>query len=202
MSLGCSLIFMIPLLLYLLVGSGLLSWQFLTLLLAPLLAVEIPINIWARRMMKKMRQTPISCESCKGTMHLLPSAKCEHSLSKSQQFEKSINSMDYDVYKCENCQKEMVFPVKYQSHKKYDACPKCRTKSLKKKDQKTIKEATYSSAGVKEVTYLCLFCQHNETRRLTIPRLQRSSGSGSGGSSRGGSFGGGRSGGGGSTSRW
>ena len=202
-SLGCSLFFMIPILLYLLINQGLLSWQFLALLLVPLIGVEAPINIWAKRTMNKIRRTPLRCSGCGGTMNLLPAAQSKQSLSASQQFEKRLNSMDYDVFKCENCQKEMVFPVKYATSNNYSVCSKCGTRASKAKHQKTIQRPTYSSTGIKEVTYLCLFCQHNETKRLSIPRLQHSSGSGSSrGSSSGGSFGGGRSGGGGSSSRW
>ncbi|MCL2727515.1 MAG: TPM domain-containing protein, partial [Bacteroidales bacterium] len=186
-SLGCSLFFMIPILGYLLFGTGLLPWQFLTLLLAPIIGVVVPVNIWARRTMNKIRRTPIRCSGCGGTMNMLPVARNLQSLSASQQFEKRLNSMDYDVFKCEKCQKEMVFPVKYAPTNNYSVCSKCGTRAFRKKQQKTIQSATTKSSGIKEVTYLCLFCQHTETKRVTIPRIDLSSGSSS---SRGGSLGG------------
>jgi uncharacterized protein len=135
-------------------------------------------------------------------MHVLPEMESNHSLNPSQQFEKQLRSMDYDVFNCGQCQNREIFPVDLSS--KYSRCSKCGTKSSVKKNQKTVTSATYSSTGLKDVTYSCLFCQHTETKQEIIPRRASSSGSSSGGSrsSSGGSFGGGRSGGGGSTSRW
>lgn len=78
-------------------------------------------------------------------------------------------------------------------------CPKCNTrKFVKRRRTDIISHATTYSSGLKDVTYYCKQCDHEWTRRETIPRIQQSSSSGGGwSSSGGGGFGGGRSGGGG-----
>jgi len=212
MAFGCSVFLLFPLFFFVLIAmifvfiSVDFSWKIFTVVLLPMLLPlfggVIPVNIWAKRTIKKMRQAPIPCEACGGVMHILSEMENNHNLSDSQQFEKQLKSMDYDVFRCGFCQKEKVSKVELPSNK-YSVCSKCGTKSSVKKRQKTIQSPTYSSTGIKEVNYSCLFCQHEETKQEIIPRLQHSSsgGSSSGGRS-GGSFGGGRSGGGGSTSRW
>jgi uncharacterized protein len=200
---------LLPILFFAIVFAIVLSF-FLTLVWGILLSVFLPIaiafvavDVWAKLKMKQIRYAPIPCKVCGGMMHILPETENSRCLNSSQQFEKQLRSADYDVFRCNNCQREEVFKIELIS--KYADCSKCGTKSSIQKKQKTINRATYSSSGIKEVEYSCLFCQFMETKQEVIPRLQHSSSSSGGfsrGGSSGGSFGGGRSGGGGSTSRW
>jgi len=202
-----SLIVMVPLLIYLLIGNGLLFWQFLALLFASLIGVMMPVYGWATWKMKKIRRSPIPCTNCGGTMQMLSVAKSKHNLSESQLLEKKLKSMVYDVFECRMCQQKKVLPVKLTSVESfmYTICSKCGTKSVVSK-YKTIKNPTYTDTGIMGQTNTCLFCQHKETQQTTMKRLSKySSTGGSGGrysGSGGGSFGGGSSGGGGSSSRW
>jgi len=201
---GCLFFLLVPILFFVLFTALFISWKVLLLVLVPLLAAILPVNIWAKQKMKKIRQAPIPCNVCGGTMLILPKTENSHNLNSSQQFEQQLRSVDYDVFKCENCQKKEVFKFE-SSSEKYSVCSTCGTKSSVKKNQKTIKRPTYSSSDMREVEYTCLFCQYKKTKQEVIPRLRHSSSSGSSSSrsrSSGGSFGGGRSGGGGSTSRW
>lgn len=82
-------------------------------------------------------------------------------------------------------------------------CPKCKKRRfVKRKKTRVIKKATYTSHGLKKVTYICRKCYNEWIKEQEIPQKQYSSssnsswGSGGGGSS-GGGFGGGSSGGGG-----
>lgn len=106
----------------------------------------------------------------------------------------------------------LVWAMIYFSRPK---CPKCKQrKHVRDKRHHVIKSASYSSSGMKEVTYTCSACEHTWTRRETIPQMTRStsysassssyrsSSSGSRSSSSSGSFGGGHSGGGGAGRSW
>ena len=87
-------------------------------------------------------------------------------------------------------------------------CKSCGVMALKVVSEKTTVSPSYTSQGIKEVSYECMFChaKHMETR--FVPKLTHSTTSGSSGHSyhrsshSGGSFGGGRSGGGGFSGRW
>jgi uncharacterized protein len=186
---------------FLLIAASIFYWKALLLLL-PLIVALVFVNVWSKRKMKKMRKMPIPCKVCSETMYPVPKTENSRILNSSQQFEEQLRSVEYDVFKCKICKKEEVF--KYESSSgKYSVCSKCGTKASVVKSKKTVRRANYSSTGLQNVEYACLFCQHAETKEKVIPRLQTTSAGGSSGSrSSSGSFGGGRSGGGGSSSRW
>ena len=176
--------------------------------LLSLLIIVLPINMWIKHKMKQVRNAPIPCKSCGGTMYILSGTENIHILSVSQQLEKKLGSIDYDVFKCNKCQKEEIFKLDLSS-KKHTICSKCGTKSLILENQVVIQKPTFRHSGMREETYKCLFCNDITKKSVTIPKKQiNTSGYSSGGhssrgsSSSGGSFGGGHSGGGGSTSRW
>ena len=87
-------------------------------------------------------------------------------------------------------------------------CKACGAFAAKKIKETTTVSPTYSSSGIKEITYECQYCHVKRVATQSIPRLTRSTSSGyhsSGHHSSGrssGSFGGGRSGGGGYSGRW
>ena len=88
-------------------------------------------------------------------------------------------------------------------------CPECRRFWALTIKTKTIKAASYTRSGQKQVERTCKYCSFKDKKIVTIPKRTRSSGfsSGSGwsGGSSGGSFGGfggGSSGGGGASGSW
>ena len=131
-------------------------------------------------------------------------------LSEEQKAEENLESVDYDVWKCEVCSSiEMGFYL--NRHSTYQPCPKCKTIAYHIASRKTVEMATYSNRGTGEEIYRCEFCAYETKSSYTIPKLTHttsssigSSGSsfGSSSSSSGGSWGGGRSGGGGASSSW
>ncbi|TDS10379.1 uncharacterized protein B0I21_109144 [Sphingobacterium paludis] len=93
----------------------------------------------------------------------------------------------------------------------HSVCPACGFKTYTLRATKTLKAATYSRSGSRQVFNTCAHCKHTEDLGTeVIPKKVRSSSSsggssfGGGGSSSGGggSFGGGSSGGGGAGGRW
>ena len=122
-------------------------------------------------------------------------------LSREQGIEERIESVDYDVWVCNDCDYRQVIPRK-SIWTKYKECPHCHRKTLET-DSTVTTAATYTSEGLRAIRRHCKNCKFHDSRSEVIPVLTHSSsggsgGSGGGGSSGGGSFGGGSSGGGGS----
>ncbi len=157
---------------------------------------------------KLYRNHSRNCKLCQSKMSKLSEQNDDQFLSKKQQVEETLRSIDYDVWQCQSCQatEEWTYPNK---RSKYSPCPKCNTKAYYSSGRSTIKSATYSSSGKGEETHTCKFCGHTKKSTFTIAQLVASTSSSSSGSSfssgsssSGGSWGGGSSGGGGASSSW
>jgi uncharacterized protein len=147
-----------------------------------------------------------NCTSCNSEMHKLSETADDTFLSKAQQMEETLRSVDYDVWQCRSCRatEEWNYPRRYS---KYKDCPYCHTKAYYLENRKTVVSATYSSSGHGIETHTCKFCGKSKKEKYTIAQLERSTSSSSGSSfssssSSGGSWGGGSSGGGGASSSW
>lgn len=171
------------------------------------------IPLWlAKRKYKRARNTPYKCPGCKNRMmHKLNEEEDNKYLSPSQDFEEKLNTVDYDVWVCDNCNtiERFAFPT---SQMKYSKCPNCGTVAYCLVSDKTIVPPTQYSTGTGERTYQCKYCGNNRKDRYTIPRRAHvgavaagaalGSRGGFGGGGFGGGFGGGHTGGGGATGRW
>ncbi len=119
-------------------------------------------------------------------------------LSAGQLVEERLESVDYDVWYCDQCNH-----VKVEAYRawlsRYGACRECGFRTLEG-DTRTLRRATYSSTGLQETDYNCHHCQAHYTVQRTIPKKTKSSSSGSSRSSS--SRGGGRSSGGGASGSW
>ncbi|KAA6343034.1 hypothetical protein EZS27_009252 [termite gut metagenome] len=170
-----------------------------------ILPAIIPATLYAKVQMRKMRKQPIRCNVCENMMHILPENEDNKFLVPSQDFEERIQSVDYDVFLCNNCGNKVVFEYDNKSSN-YAKCPKCSAKTFTKKTSYMVQAPTHISAGLQRVVYHCKFCGYEKNYDMSLPRLQHTArgigGTPFGGGSHGGSFGGGRSGGGGSTSHW
>ncbi|MCH5241281.1 MAG: TPM domain-containing protein [Muribaculaceae bacterium] len=174
----------------------------------------LPAYLMAKRRYRKLRNDPMKCPACKGEMKKLNEEEDNNLLSPSQDLEEQLNSVDYDVWVCNDCGtvERYAFPNK---HSIYQECPNCHTKAMYMVKDHTIVPATTRSNGIGEKLYDCKYC-HNQTRkRYNIPKKEDGTaaalaagailGSGrgmGGGGSFGGGFGGGRTGGGGGGGRW
>jgi uncharacterized protein len=175
-------------------------------------------NIYGKKQLKKIREQPIPCDACNGTMHILLENEGNKYLNAAQQLEKKLGSMDYDVFLCDKCKQTRVFALDKPSV--YTKCPKCGTKAMSAIGKRRLVAPTYTSEGVEQTTFKCKFCGHEEHKNTKIPRLQRTNnaalagavvagsmlggrgGGGGFGGRGGGSFGGGRTSGGGAGMRW
>ena len=148
-----------------------------------------------------LREHTRDCAQCGKPCTKLSEKTEDPFLDQKQQFEETLKSVDYDVWKCSFCEATQVFRYP-TAGTQYEECPKCETVAYYISSTRTIRSATTSSEGLKEETKTCKYCKFKNVRTFTIPRKSDSSSSSGSSSSGGGSFGDGSSGGGGSSSSW
>lgn len=183
--------------LYLLYQEKLSLWKWA----AFIIPIPFAFLYWPyKKRMTFLREHPRDCGQCGKPTSKLNEQTEDPFLNKQQQFEEQLKSVDYDVWKCNDCGAAQVFRYPNPSTS-YEDCPKCSTVAYYVSSTRTIRAATESSEGLKEETKLCKFCKFKNVRTYTTPKLSSSS-SDSGGGSSGGSWGGGSSGGGGASSSW
>ncbi|GAB2963218.1 hypothetical protein GCM10027048_35090 [Hymenobacter coalescens] len=162
---------------------------------------------WARhrRQLLQLREAPYACPHCARPMRRLSEQEDDAFLRSGQQVEETVQSVDYDVWRCEPCQHTLV--LDYQNPGT-DArpCPACQHRTLLDEGRRVVQQATRSTEGWGWELARCRHCNHQTQKKYTIARLSdSSSSSSSSGSSSSGSFSsssGGSSGGGGAGSSW
>lgn len=158
------------------------------------------------------RNKPMKCPTCKGNMKKLNEEEDNNLLSPSQDLEEKLNSIDYDVWVCEDCGtvEKFAFPNKNSI---YQECPVCHTKAMYLIKDHTVVPPTTRQTGIGERIYDCKYCHNQTKKRYTIPKKEDGTAAAlaagailgsarGGGGSFGGGFGGGRTGGGGGGGRW
>jgi uncharacterized protein len=157
-----------------------------------------------RIQMRRLRELPYTCE-CGTQMKKLNEVQDNEFIAEGEIREEELNSIDYDVWVCGNCNRHRTFQFEnFQSSA--IRCKACSKKTVKLDSREVVKEATTSSQGYGYNHFRCRNC-NEETKIRFIISKKSSSGSGSSGSSSSGSsssssWGGGSSGGGGAGSSW
>lgn len=161
---------------------------------------------------RSFRTRPRKCSTCGTRMKRLSEQDDNELLSASQDFEEKLDTIDYDVWECPKCGTVERYAFR-KKQAKYEECPACHTVAMRLIGTKTLRPATYRSAGVGEKIYECEFCHHQKRSQFVIPRKESAapliagaalgsmSGRGGGGGF-GGGFGGGATGGGGASGGW
>lgn len=149
-----------------------------------------------------LRHRKRRCPDCQIYMIRLDEVADDVYLDSGQKLEELLNSIDYDVWQCPNCNHHDLYAYRnwFSGLKR---CPQCNYRTVKVTST-TLEHATYESTGRKQVDKDCQQCNYHHSEIVVIPKKTRSSSSsGSFGSSSGGSsFGGGRSSGGGASGSW
>ena len=147
------------------------------------------------------------CPNCKTYMIRLDEVSDDVYLDSGQKLEETLASVDYDVWKCPNCNMHTLHGY-YRLFSRIKPCPKCGFRTLVVYSH-TISQPTYTSTGEKRITRDCRHCQYHDAQSVILPMLTRSddsSSSGLSGSDSGGSstvdFGGGSSSGDGASGKW
>jgi uncharacterized protein len=129
-------------------------------------------------------------------------------LTPAQDCEEQLNSVDYDVWVCENCGEVKVLPYVNKTAG-FSVCPECGARAESFIANDIIQRPTQFSEGIGRKTYTCRNCHNNRTELYKIEKLPPIivAGGGFGGGSRGGGgfgggFGGGHTGGGGASGGW
>lgn len=161
--------------------------------------------MWLKSRLNHLRNDVYDCPQCTHAMHKLDEADDNTYLEKGQVVEEDLDSVDYDVWRCDTCNTQTVLNYTNMRSALAD-CPSCKHKTYKCKKTVTKKRATTSSEGWGIKEYACAFCAYAHDYQFVIPKISKSSSSSSSGSSSSSSssssWGGGSSGGGGASSSW
>ena len=160
------------------------------------------LYFYGKRLCRQLRERPLTCGHCGGSMRLLSEAEEDQYLNFKQQAEERVKSVDYDVWKCNVCDNYEVLAYEKMTTK-YGVCPQCGAKTYSLVSDRIIMPATSLTSGRGEKVHECANCQCRKVIPYVIPIIIVSSGRGSGhGGFGGGGFGGGFSGGGGAGGRF
>ena len=181
------------------------------LLMLGCLGVGLPLLAYwfLNRKMKGLRNSPRKCPNCSHEMHKLDEQRDNDYLTPAQDTEEKINSVDYDVWLCDNCGEKDIIPFINEASK-YTVCPQCGARACYLTADRVIAQPTTSTKGRGVKMYSCLNCKRNsnipyEIAKLPVPPVVIIPGGGDfggGGGFSGGSFGGGMTGGGGASGGW
>lgn len=160
---------------------------------------------------RRVRMAKIKCPNCQHEMQLIDEVHDNVYLTPAQDREEQLNSVDYDVWACNQCGNTEIYPYVNQNSPLTE-CPVCGAKTESLVANNMVRKPTTQSEGLGEKTYCCKNCQNRRKVPYTIAKLATppvviipggGGGFGSGGGGfGGGSFGGGSFGGGGSSGGW
>ena len=163
---------------------------------------------WIGRRLKRLRNKPRMCESCGSTMHKLSEEEDNRYLTPQENTEEHLNSVDYDVWLCDQCGETLIYPYENQ-FTQYQRCPYCHSRAYSFEGDHILRRATTASTGLGEKRYICAHCHKIDRKQYIIPVIVAATviggsgrGGGFGGGGFGGGFGGGATGGGGASSGW
>ena len=159
-----------------------------------------------RRRLHQLRETPYACPACAAPMRKLDEQADDAHLQPGQVVEERIDSVDYDVWQCPQCQHTLTLDYRNPGTKA-QPCSQCRHHTAEPRPNRIMEEATTSHSGWGWQVHECAFCGHEDLERYTIAQISTASDSGgsSGSSDSGSSWSsssGGDSGGGGAGSSW
>lgn len=166
------------------------------------------IPLWLT--MRRLRNKPHICYNCATPMKKLDEETDNLYLTPAQDAEEHLDSIDYDVWLCPNCNATEILPYVNKS-KSYTVCDKCGARACTLESDRVVVAPTSQSKGKGLRTYRCLNC-HNRSQKYydiakTAPNVIILPGGGGGrgfggGGISGGGFGGGHTGGGGFSGGW
>jgi uncharacterized protein len=141
-----------------------------------------------------LRNRPRPCPVCRTVMLRAGETADDEHLDGGQRLEEFLESVDYDVWHCPECNHMDI--LRYKNwFSSFGACPQCNYYTMSTTST-VLQAATTSSTGRKKLDYYCQHCSFEDSEIRTIPKVSESSGSG------GSSFGGGSSSGGGASGSW
>lgn len=173
------------------------------------IAVIAWLPLWL--LMRNTRLHRHNCPNCGTRMKRVDEVHDNDYLTPAQDMEEKLNSVDYDVWLCPECNETDIIPY-VNRHTNYTVCPNCGTRSMVLQANRILRQPTTRTEGQGVRTYHCLNCRNVINKPYSIAKVVeppiiitggggRGFGGGGGGFS-GGSFGGGMTGGGGASGGW
>lgn len=166
--------------------------------------------LFMNRKLRKLRNEKRLCPNCSHEMVKMDEEHDNDYLTPAQDTEEKLNSVDYDVWLCNNCGETDVIPF-VNSESPYMTCPVCGAKACNLVATRTLVKPTTTREGRGERIYRCHNCRKESAVPYNIAKVAvppvviipgGGRGFGGGGGFSGGSFGGGMTGGGGASGGW
>ncbi|MCQ2331936.1 MAG: hypothetical protein MJZ95_01865 [Paludibacteraceae bacterium] len=124
---------------------------------------------YTRSVHRGQRNRIITCPDCGKPMRVLSEEEEDAFLNENQQFEETLNSLDYDVWLCPDCGKIQVFCYKGRHSRMFRKCPKCNLAAMKFVKDEVLIPATSTTEGTCQRTYECQSCGNIITEKYSIP---------------------------------
>lgn len=161
--------------------------------------------------MRYMRVRRRICPNCHHKMRRLDEATDNQYLTPAQDMEERLDSVDYDVWLCDNCGETDILPFVNMAST-YQVCPHCGARASSLRADRVVIRPTERMEGRGVKIYGCRNCGYENQVAYNIPKLAAApvviipggghGGGFGGGGFSGGSFGGGMTGGGGASGGW
>lgn len=150
---------------------------------------------------KQLRRGKHLCPECGTRMQLVDEVHDNDYLTREQDMEERLGTVDYDVWLCPKCGDTDIIPYDQKSSA-YTVCPVCHAKALHVISDRIVKQPTPLATGLRVVTSRCASCGFEDSKTGILPKVVAGGapiiipGGGGGGFRGGGGFGGGSMGGG------
>ena len=115
------------------------------------------LYIWISIRLKQLRNKPRKCDLCGSKMRKLNEEEDNRYLTPQENTEEKLQSVDYDVWLCDQCGNTEVYPYENR-YTKYSSCPQCHAKAYSLDRDRILIAPTPFSTGTGEKIYHCAHC--------------------------------------------
>lgn len=157
---------------------------------------------------RHLRRGKHLCATCGRPMELIDEERDNDFLTRAQDIEERVGSVDYDVWRCPADGTTEIIPY-VQNASAFTECPVCNARTFHVVSDRIIRQPTATHTGTRVVTRRCAHCGFEDSDSQTLPKVAPpvvivggGGGHSGGGGFGGGSFGGGFTAGGGASGGW
>ena len=175
------------------------------------LGFPLPAYLLCSWKMNSIRNHKRACPNCQHPMSKLDEVTDNEYLTPAQDAEEQLNSIDYDVWLCDQCGETDIIPY-VNSQSTFTECSHCGARTCSLAGDRILRKPTHQSEGQGVKIYSCRNCHKQSLKPYTIAKTAGpivvvpgggfGGGIGGGGGFSGGSFGGGGTSGGGASGGW
>jgi len=152
------------------VGVGTVVWMLTAAsgLILPFLLLAIPLGFALKGYFLR---SPRACPECHGALRWLPEAEEPQFLKEDENLEQRLGSVDYDIWRCQKCQRSAVFPH-LKLFTPYQECPRCHRRTLTTRTVLDAEPTAWQDGWASDVTECknpkCGY--HDSTRQRRVER--------------------------------